>query len=215
MFLLGLILWLYPVLSSVFDENRKWDVFVSYEQTIENLEMNQVEACMQDAKEYNERLYEMGGTVGIEFQDYQSQLNPMQSGMMGSISIPTLSIRLPVCHGTKEETLSEGIGHIPGSSLPVGGLNTHALLVGHRGLPRAELFQYLDKMKIGDCFYLHVYNRKLCYQVCKIDVARPSDLQSLRLQEGRDLVSLITCTPYGINTHRLIVTGERKETNER
>ncbi len=215
LFLLGALLWLYPILNSAFEGNRKWDVLVSYEQAIEDFETNQVETCIQDAKEYNECLYEIGGTVGTEFRDYQSQLNPMQNGMMGSISIPKLSIHLPVYHGTKEEELSKGIGHIPGSSLPVGGVHTHALLAGHRGLPRAELFQHLDKMEIGDRFYLHVYDKKLSYQVCQIHVVRPSELQSLQLQEGRDLVSLITCTPYGINTHRLIVTGEREEIYER
>ena len=214
MFLLGLLLWLYPMLSSVFEENRKWDVLVSYEQEIENYETNQVEECIQDAREYNERLYEIGSAVGTEFQDYHSQLNPLQNGMMGSINIPKLSIQLPIYHGTKEEELSKGIGHIPGSSLPVGGVHTHALLAGHRGLPEAELFQRLDEMEIGDLFYLYVYDRELSYRVIRMDVVRPAEFQSLELQEGRDLVSLITCTPYGINTHRLIVTGEREDIHE-
>ena len=214
LFLLGFILWLYPILGGQFEGHRKQKVLLSYEQVVENLETNQVEADMQNAREYNERLYEIKSAVGTEFQDYRSQLNPTKNGMMGSISIPKLSICFPIYHGTKEEELSKGIGHIPGSSLPVGGVNTHALLVGHRGLPKVELFQHLDEMEIGDLFYLYVYDRKLSYRVIQMDVVRPTEFQGLELQEGRDLVSLITCTPYGINTHRLIVTGEREDIHE-
>lgn len=139
------------------------------------------------------------------------QKNPSASDVIGIIEIPKIDVFLPVYHGTTEAVLEKGIGHLEGSSLPVGGNSTHCLLAGHRGLPDAALFTRLGEMEEGDCFYIEVRDERLAYQVCEIRVIKPEETEGLGIQRGRDLVSLITCTPYGINTHRLIVTGERME----
>lgn len=211
LFLLGLLLWLFPILSNEYEKERQWDVIASYQKKLESFDRKQVEQCIKDAKEYNELLYRSKSTLGAEFQNYRDLLNLMTNGMMGSIEIPKIHVRLPIYHGTNEEELSKGIGHIPGTSLPVGGENTHCLLAGHRGLPETDLFLNLDQLKEGDLFTLSICGNSISYRICTIRVMEPDDIGVLALQEGKDLVSLITCTPYGINTHRLVVTGEREE----
>ena len=143
-------------------------------------------------------------------ENYESLLNS-GTGIMGNIEIPKISVNLPIYHGTSEEVLSNGIGHLQGTSLPIGGMNTRSVLTGHRGLPNAKLFTRLDEMEKGDLFYLNIFGKTLAYQVNKIEIIEPEDMESLGIAEGKDLVSLVTCTPYGLNTHRLIVTGERIE----
>ena len=128
---------------------------------------------------------------------------------MGSMDIPKIGVELPIYHGTSEEVLSKGIGHLQGSSLPVGGESTHSILTGHRGLPQSKLLTRLDEMEKGDYFFFHVLNETLAYQVTEIQVVKPEEVSILKIQEGQDLASIITCTPYGLNTHRLIVTGKR------
>ena len=140
---------------------------------------------------------------------YESLLGSSQDGMMGYLEIPCIDVTEGIYHYTTEEVLSRGIGHIHGSSLPVGGENSHAVLTGHRGLPSQKFLSDLDKVKIGDTFYIHVLGRTLAYKVCQIDTVLPSEVESLKIESGRDLVTLVTCTPYGVNTHRLLVTGER------
>ena len=131
--------------------------------------------------------------------------------VMAIIEIPKINVELPIYQGTDKATLAKGVGHICGSDLPIGGEGTHSLLAGHRGLPNAQLFTRLNELEVGDEFYIHLHETKLAYEVCQISVIKPEDTSGLGAQEGRDLISLITCTPYGINTHRLVVTGERKE----
>ena len=140
---------------------------------------------------------------------YESLLGGSQDGMMGYLEIPCIDVTEGIYHYTTEDVLSRGIGHIHGSSLPVGGENSHAVLTGHRGLPSQKFLSDLDKVKIGDTFYIHVLGRTLAYKVCQIDTVLPSEVESLKIERGRDLVTLVTCTPYGVNTHRLLVTGER------
>ena len=140
---------------------------------------------------------------------YESLLGGSQDGMMGYLEIPCIDVTEGIYHYTTEKVLSRGIGHIHGSSLPVGGENSHAVLTGHRGLPSQKFLSDLDKVKIGDTFYIHVLGRTLAYKVCQIDTVLPSEVEALKIESGRDLVTLVTCTPYGVNTHRLLVTGER------
>ena len=147
------------------------------------------------------------GILGEE--SYQKQLNLSGTGMMGTISIPKINVNLPIYHGVEEEVLVNGVGHLPESSLPVGGENTHCLLTGHRGLPNTKLFTRLDEMETGDLFFVTVCGEKLAYQVSEIEIIHPEDVEGLGIQAEKDLVSLITCTPYGLNTKRLVVTGER------
>ncbi len=143
--------------------------------------------------------------------DRERVLSPDYSDVIGWIEIPQIHVRLPIYHGTDEAVLKKGIGHVSGSSLPIGGESTHCFLAGHRGLPDSELFVRLDELSKGDVFYLHMFGELLVYEVCEINVVAPDNTEILKVQPQRELVSLITCTPYGINSHRLIVTGERKE----
>lgn len=144
--------------------------------------------------------------------EYESLLDVSSDGMMGTIDIDKIDVHLPIYHYTTDDVLSKGIGHLYGSSLPVGGTNSHAVLTGHRGLPSMMLFTDLDQLESGDTFVINILGQKLTYQVFRIDVVLPEEINDLAIQEGQDLVSLVTCTPYGVNTHRLIVTGERIET---
>jgi sortase A len=144
-----------------------------------------------------------------EEQEYEQVLDPFGTGMMGHIEIPKIQVSLPIYHGTSDGVLQVGVGHLEGSSLPVGGEGTHAVLSGHRGLPSASLFTDLDKLEIGDHFIIQVLKETLTYEVDQIKVIEPEDLTKLTIEEGEDLCSLVTCTPYGINTHRLVVRGHR------
>jgi sortase A len=144
-----------------------------------------------------------------EEEEYNSQLDISGTGIMAYIEIPKINCSLPIYHGTDEATLQIAIGHIPGSSLPVGGESTHCVISGHRGLPSAKLFTNLDQMEVGDTFMIHVLNETLTYEVDQILTVLPNELQELQIQEGEDLCTLVTCTPYGVNTHRLLVRGHR------
>lgn len=141
--------------------------------------------------------------------NYTSVLNVNHDGVMGYLSINRISLRLPIYHGTSEDVLAKGVGHMSQTSLPIGGKGTHAVLTGHRGLPSAELFTRLGEMRKGDLFWIEVLGRKTTYKVTDISVVKPNEVDKLRIEPGRDLVTLLTCTPYGVNTHRLLVTGER------
>jgi len=138
-------------------------------------------------------------------------LNLNRDGVMGYISIPKIDIKIPIYHGTSSEVLSKGVGHLEGSSFPVGGESTHAILSAHRGLPSARLFTDLDQLEVGDKFYIYILDQVYTYQVDQVLVIEPSETEALQIQDGKDLVTLVTCTPYGVNTHRLLVRGERVE----
>lgn len=170
---------------------------------------------LSDAENYNTMLYQTGGAIvgnatdNLTHENYESLLDVSGNGIMATLEIPKIDVDLPVYHGTDDSVLSIGAGHLEGTSLPVGGESTHAVLSGHRGLPSSKLFTRLDELVKGDLFYLHVLDQTLAYQVEKIEVVEPDEVDALQIEADKDLVSLVTCTPYGLNTHRLIVTGHR------
>lgn len=215
LFVVGLTATSYPLISSIMLQREQNNTVATYEKAASASDDSYIKEALEDADEYNRVLYQTGGiTVGsnsgiLSNQNYNNLLNVSDSGVIGNIEIPKIDVNLPIYHGTSDEVLNVGVGHLRESSLPVGGENTRAVLTGHRGLPNSKLFTRLDELEIGDLFYIRVLNETLAYQVCDIDVIDPEDVDSLQIQEGRDLVTLLTCHPYGINTHRLIVTGER------
>ncbi len=218
LFVVGLTATSYPLISSIMLQREQKNTVATYEKAASASDDSYIMEALENAEEYNRVLFETGGiTVGcnsdiLSEENYNNLLNVSGSGIMGvmgSIEIPKIEVNLPIYHGTSDEVLNVGVGHLMESSLPVGGENTRAVLTGHRGLPNSKLFTRLDELEIGDLFYIRILNDTLAYQVCDIDVIDPEDIDSLQIQEGRDLVTLLTCHPYGINTHRLIVTGER------
>lgn len=215
-FFLGFLLCCYPIASSFLDEVKQSETIHTYDNTISELKEEEIELEREKAQSYNDVLYQSKGYM-IESENaqilsedsYHQLLNTADMGMMGSIEIPKINVYLPIYHGVSETVLSNGIGHLEGSSLPIGGTSTRAILTGHRGLPNAKLFTRLDELEENDLFYIHVLDEVLAYQINKIEVIEPDDVEKIEIKAGSDLVSLITCTPYGINTHRLVLTGER------
>lgn len=216
LFIAGLLLCAYPLIASVMDQKYQQSVIQTYQGKMNQASDEKVQEVKKEAIRYNEMLWQANGIIvgnmeqGILGEEsYQKQLNLSGTGMMGTISIPKINVNLPIYHGTAEEVLANGVGHLQESSLPVGGENTHCILTGHRGLPNAKLFTRLDEMEQGDLFFITVCGEKLAYQVTEIEIIHPEDVEGLGIQAEKDLVSLITCTPYGLNTKRLVVTGER------
>lgn len=207
LFIIGVLLIVLPLGIQWWDKKNQENVVLTHWEQVETLQEYDIQNCMEEAKEYNRRLFQK-----LELQEvkYENVLNLSNDGIMGSIEIPKISLNLPIYHGTSEEVLSKGIGHLKESSFPVGGENVHSILTGHRGLPSAQLFTRLDELEQEDIFFVRVYNEVLTYRVKDIKVIEPEDIEVLEIQEGKDMVSLITCTPYGLNTHRLVVTGERE-----
>ena len=214
-FVAGLSLLLYPTISNAYNAWLQSRAIVEYSQQVDLLEQQTYEQEWEKAQAYNEQLHTRKDpyalTPELEKQ-YNETLNLGGQGIMGYIRIPTIDVTLPIAHGTEENTLRDKIGYLEWSSLPVGGENTHCVISGHRGLPSSELFTNIDRLEMGDKFYLHTLGQSLEYQVCHIAVVEPSDQSLLRIQEGRDMVTLVTCTPYGINSHRLLVQGLRTGT---
>ena len=208
LFFTGILLLLLPLGLKFYGNQRQQEFVSTYESEIEKTDESKLECELEEAFAYNEMLY-----LSDEFheEDYEEQLNLFGNGVMGSIEIPKIHLKLPVYHGTEEEILTNGIGHLKESSLPIHGENTHSVLTGHRGLPDAELFTRLDEMEKSDFFYLNICGEKFAYRVCDVQVVKPENVEILEIQPGRSLISLVTCTPYGINTHRLVVTGEYYE----
>ena len=216
LFIAGLLLCAYPLIASVMDQKYQQSVIQTYQGKMNQASDEKVQEVKKEAIRYNEMLWQANGIIvgnmeqGILGEEsYQKQLNLSGTGMMGTISIPKINVNLPIYHGTAEEVLANGVGHLQESSLPVGGEITHCILTGHRGLPNAKLFTRLDEMEQGDLFFITVCGEKLAYQVTEIEIIHPEDVEGLGIQAEKDLVSLITCTPYGLNTKRLVVTGER------
>lgn len=205
---------LYPLISSRIFQYRADRQYEEYRQTM----MNQSwEIELIEAEAYNQKLSEKGSfyydafddEITIEEEVYRSLLKADEDGMMGYISIPEISVQLPIYHGTDETVLEMGCGHMEGSSLPIGGSSTHAVLCAHTGLGTAELFTNLDQLKIGDEFSISIFGRELEYEVDEIKVVLPDQMEELTIVKEKDLVTLVTCTPYGINSHRLLVRGKR------
>ena len=213
-FITGLSLLLYPTVSNYWNSLHQSRVVANYSDTMAKLSKQDKQAEIDRAVEYNSRLASNGGRFtpsDSELSEYKSLLNADGTGMMGYVTIPKIQVKLAIYHTVDESVLQIGVGHLEGSSLPVGGASTHCVISSHRGLPSAKLFTDLDKLKKGDYFYLHVYDKVLAYQVDNIAIVEPNDYGLLEIEEGKDLCTLFTCTPYGINTHRLLVRGHRVE----
>ena len=210
--LAGIGLLAYPSLADYWNSFHQSRAVMSYAEHVSDMNAEEYDRLLSEAKVYNERFAENGlewNVTDEERAEYESVLNVDGSSVMGYIRIPKIDVMLPVYHGTSERILQTSIGHLEGSSLPVGGESTHCLLSGHRGLPSARLFTDLDQLREGDTFTITVLNDTLTYEVDHIWIVEPEDLSHLTIEEGQDLCTLITCTPYGINTHRLLVRGHR------
>ena len=211
-FLAGLSLLLYPTVSNYYNSYLQSKIILQYSNQVNEMEDEAYEEELAAAREYNARLLERPSDFALpeELEEqYWSLLDATGSGIMGYVEIPSISVTLPIAHGTEEDTLEDYVGHIKWSSLPIGGESTHSVISGHRGLPSSELFTNIDHLEIGDTFYVHVLGQTLEYWVDNIAVVLPTEYDLLGIEEGKDYVTLLTCTPYGINSHRLLVRGIR------
>ena len=215
-FILALLLTLYPVISNLYNQHHQSTIHTAYEEVIQQADTQELEQIRELAKAYNEAI--IPGTAEEAYSrtalqeasaDYDSQLDPGGSGIMGYVEIPKISVNLPIYHGTDSSTLERGTGHLLGSSLPVGGISTHAIITGHSGLATQKMFTDLEQLQPGDVFYLHVLGEVLAYQVFYREPVPPHDTTRLGITQGQDYCTLITCYPTGVNTHRLLVQGER------
>jgi sortase A len=216
MLLLGLSLLLYPAVSNYVNTRQQTSAISDYLEQTANLTNEEYEKMLKEAQEYNKMLAERNGDFNLSYeekQEYYSTLNVTDDGLMSYVDIPSIDCTLPIYHGTSDTVLQAGAGHIEGSSLPVGGESTHCVILAHRGLPSAKLFSALDKLNVGDTFTLNTLGETLTYEVDQILIVLPDDTSNLRIEEGEDYCTLVTCTPYGINTHRLLVRGKRVEDN--
>ena len=235
LFWAGFLICVFPVISNVVERQHQADAVATYRQTMEKEDEKEIEEKWRQANEYNEMLFQAKGGIVEETEEknhgttfelhlmveeteekkYEELLNIHGTDIMGSLEIPKIQVELPIYHGTTDEVLSNGIGHLEGTSLPIGGENTHSVLTGHRGLPSSKLLVRLDEMKNGDLFFIHTYKEVMVYKVEEIMVVKPEDTAWMEIKAEKDLVSLVTCTPFGINSHRLIVTGHRVDYKEK
>lgn len=222
--LLGFALLSYPFISNYMFEKSAGSTIESYKKQSKTYDQKQKDKAFQEAKEYNEDLTKSAVQLTDPFKAkksdgetlfYNNILSLEGSGIMGYVKIPCISVDLPIYHGTSTEVLERGIGHLAASSFPIGGKSTHAVLTGHTGLSSAKLFTDLTEMKKGDLFFIHVLDKKLAYRVDQINVIRPENTRKLQIIDGKDYVTLLTCTPYGVNDHRLLVRGIRTEYHEK
>ena len=213
MLFIGVCVLLYPSLSQYWNSKTQTRAVENYQDILDSLKEEDYSALFRQAEEYNAALFQLEDPLYdfSQLEGYAEILDVSGTGIMGYISIPKIGIELPVYHGTSPEVLNIACGHLQGTSFPVGGENTHPLLSAHRGLPHARLFTDLDKMEIGDVFTFTVLDRVVTYQVDQIKVIRPDEIDDVRIIEGEDHCTLLTCTPYGINSHRLLVRGTRIE----
>ena len=210
----------YPLVGNYYSAKNKSTVLTEYSQTVGDLADDSIYEMLGEAHAYNETL--TPGAISMESvftqegqayaaEDYYDLLNINASGIMGYVDIPKIAAYLPIYHGTDSETLEIGVGHLIGSSLPVGGESTHTILTGHSGMAREKMFSDLDQLKIGDVFYIHVLNQTLAYEVDQTKIVLPENTDYLGIERGEDYCTLVTCTPFGVNTHRLLVRGHRIE----
>ena len=212
--LTGVSLLLYPTVSDYWNSFHQSQAIASYVEAVAEIDNTDYEKMWQEAVAYNEKLKENSGRwtpTDEELEEYERLLNVSDTGIMGYIEIPKIKVSLPIYHGTDEAILQIAIGHIPGSSLPVGGKGTHCVVSGHRGLPSAKLFTDLDQLEEGDLFMMRILDETLTYEVDQVRIVEPEELSDLEIDEDKDLCTLVTCTPYGINSHRLLVRGHRVE----
>ena len=218
LFLFSFALILYPFIANYVFENRTDSLVHAVEESAEQIDDSMRQSQLELAGEYNEIL--ASGRVQLQdpfvedaatdtVNDYESLLCMTEDGVMGFVEIPSINVSLPIYHGTAEQTLEVGAGHLEGSSLPIGGMSTHSVITGHTGLSNAKLFTDLVALEESDIFYLHIYGEKLVYEVDQIKTVLPYELEDLAIIPGKDYCTLVTCTPYGVNTHRLLVRGQR------
>ena len=213
-FFAGLSLLLYPSLSDYWNSFHASQAVATYSEEVRNLNADKYDRLIGEAREYNAALpgrYKAFFLSESDRSTYNALLDVNGTGVMGYIEIPTIQISLPIYHGTEDEVLQIAVGHLDWSSLPVGGESTHCVLSGHRGLPSAKLFTNLDKLVAGDKFVIRVLDEVMTYEVDQILIVEPNDLSALAIEKGKDLCTLVTCTPYGVNSHRLLVRGHRVE----
>lgn len=216
-FLIGLSLLLYPTVSDYWNSRRQSRAIASYLEAVKNLDEEKYAKLFSDAEAFNAMLAkEKKGLFLTDEQkeEYYKLLDVSGSGIMGYIDIDSIDCHLPVYHGTSGDVLQIAVGHLEGASLPIGGNSTHSVLSGHRGLPSAKLFSDLDKLAVGDTFTVNILDEVLTYEIYEISTVLPHEADSLKIEEGRDLCTLVTCTPYGVNTHRLLLRAHRVETVE-
>ena len=210
MLIVSLIVILYPLIANYLSEKNRSLIETQYTEAIEQMDTTALDEARAEAEEYNKTL------VTIPEKPYTNDtlLNVREDGLMGYVEIPAIGVNLPIYHGTEESTLDRGVGHLLGSSLPVGGAGTHCVLTGHSGLAGQKMFSDLNLLKAGDLFFLRVMGQTLAYKVVDIYTVLPEDTGKLTIDAGRDLCTLVTCTPYGVNSHRLLLRGERTEYEE-
>lgn len=216
-FFIGLSVLLYPSLSSYWNSKTQSEVIVDYESMLANYKPEDYSAIFEAADEYNRELAKLEVPLlqHNQITTYWETLDVSGTGMMGYITIPKISQELPVYHGTADSVLSFAVGHFQGSSLPVGGESTHSVVSAHRGLPTAVLFTHLDRMEVGDIFYFTILDRTITYEVDEIRIVEPDDTSLIGIIPGRDYCTLLTCTPYGINSHRLLVRGHQVDATQK
>ena len=215
-FFVGLSVLLYPSISSYWNSKTQSEAIVDYESMLSQYKPEDYTAILAEADAYNKQLAQLNEPL-VEHNrlpDYNSILNVGGTGMMGYITVPKISQELPVYHGTSDGVLSVAVGHLQGTSLPVGGENTHCVVSAHRGLPTAVLFTHLDRMEIGDIFYFTILDRTITYEVDQIRIVEPDDASLIQIKDGKDYCTLLTCTPYGINTQRLLVRGHQIDASQ-
>lgn len=210
--LVGVSLVLYPTISDYWNQHHQTQLIATYSEDIENLDEDEYEEILQDARDYNESL--ASNPVDFTLSDnqkamYNDLLNVSGNGIMGYVEIPSINCTAPIYHGTDESVLQIAIGHLEWTSLPVGGKNTHCVISGHRGLPSARLFTDVNKLSEGDVFILRVLDEPIAYEIDQILIVEPENTKPLEIVEGMDYCTLMTCTPYGVNTHRLLLRGHR------
>ena len=216
LFLVGLSILLYPTVSNLWNKYRDSQLISKYSSSVSSDNNSEkLQEMWKAAEEYNKQIKQESVPDAFSVRDgqtdpvYESLLNLNGDSMMGYVEIPVINVKVPIYHYTTDESLEKGAGHLFGSSLPVGGESTHAILSAHRGLPSAKLFTDLNLVEEGDIFYLHILNQTLAYEVDQIQTVLPDQTESLAIEEGKDYVTLVTCTPYAVNTHRLLVRGHR------
>ena len=209
LFLLGLGLVAYPIVSSYYTEKHQSQVHTQYQEVLERADSREIEEARTAAESYNQLLASGATAAELEALDYDSLLNLAGNGIMGYVEIPAIDVLLPICHGVGEDSLERGAGHLPSTSLPIGGKGTHTVISAHSGMATARMFTDLEQLEAGDVFYLHVLAETLSYEVDQILVVKPYQIDALKIDREKDYVTLITCTPYGVNSHRLLVRGHR------
>lgn len=222
--LLGVLVLIYPMTAHWFSQYQQSDLLGQYSVEVDQTTLEQRAAVLDSARQYNDQLQAgaafdpftqgLAGTDSQPYQDYLGELEGVPTGVMGRVVIPTIDVDMPIYHGTTEETLMKGVGHLYGTALPVGGAGTHSVLTAHSGLADHRMFTDLPDLELGDIFTVETYGEQLHYEVIEIDEVLPHETETLVPESGRDLMTLVTCTPIGVNSHRLLVTGQRTDVPE-